>query len=183
FVEALAHQARKLRSGDPYDEATTLGPLISAAHRDKVTAFFDGAREQGAKTITGGHKATLSEPWNGGFFVEPTLWTGLDDDATCVREEIFGPVCHIAPFDTEEEAVARANQTDYGLAAVAWTQDLSRAHRISQQLEAGITWINTWYLRDLRTPFGGLKASGIGREGGRHSLDFYSEVRNVCIKL
>ena len=119
----------------------------------------------------------------GGAFVEPTILTGLGPDARCVREEIFGPVCHIAPFDHEDEAVELANDTDYGLAAAIWTRDVGRAHRVAAQMETGIVWVNEWFLRDLRTPFGGMKLSGIGREGGEHSLGFYSEPTNICVKL
>lgn len=183
FVEALAGQARTWTPGDPFADGTTLGPLISAQHRDKVLSYYERARSEGATVVAGGAVPRLAAPWSGGFYVEPTIWTGLSDDAACNREEIFGPVCHVTPFDREDEAIARANATEYGLAAAVWTQDLTRAHRVAQQLEAGLTWVNCWYLRDLRTPFGGLKASGIGREGGRHSLEFYSEARNICIKL
>jgi aminomuconate-semialdehyde/2-hydroxymuconate-6-semialdehyde dehydrogenase len=115
--------------------------------------------------------------------VQPTIFTGLAENARIVREEVFGPVCHITPFDTEEEAVALANNSNYGLAATVWTSNLQRAHRVAQQMEVGIAWVNTWYLRDLRTPFGGVKLSGVGREGGVHSLNFYSEPTNICIKL
>ena len=118
-----------------------------------------------------------------GYWIQPTLWTGLPEDAAVVQEEIFGPVSHIRPFDTEEEAIALANDTNYGLAAALWTENLSRGHRVADQLEAGIVWVNSWFLRDLRTPFGGSKQSGIGREGGVHSLEFYTELKNVCIKL
>ena len=111
------------------------------------------------------------------------FWTGLADSARCLNEEVFGPVCHIAPFDSEDEVLARANATDYGLAASVWTTNLSRAHRVSPRLHVGIVWVNTWFSRDLRTPFGGVKLSGIGREGGRWSLDFYSETSNICIKV
>ncbi|MEO1926565.1 MAG: aldehyde dehydrogenase family protein, partial [Gammaproteobacteria bacterium] len=115
--------------------------------------------------------------------VEPTIWTGLADDATVIREEIFGPCCHIRPFDTEEEAIQLANDTEYGLASSVWTENISRAHRVAAQIDSGIVWVNSWFLRDLRTPFGGMKGSGIGREGGVHSLEFYTELKNVCIKL
>jgi aminomuconate-semialdehyde/2-hydroxymuconate-6-semialdehyde dehydrogenase len=125
----------------------------------------------------------MPEDLAGGYWIQPTIWTGLPEDATVVREEIFGPVCHITPFDTEEEACRMANDTPYGLAATLWTENVSRAHRVADKLEAGIVWVNSWFLRDLRTPFGGSKQSGIGREGGVHSLEFYSELKNVCIKL
>jgi len=118
-----------------------------------------------------------------GAWVQPTIWTGLPESSAVVREEIFGPCCHIAPFDGEDEAVRLANDTDYGLAAAIWTTNLQRAHRVAARIEAGIVWVNSWYLRDLRTPFGGAKQSGIGREGGVHSLEFYTELSNVCIKL
>ena len=118
-----------------------------------------------------------------GAWVEPTVITGLGDDARSVREEIFGPICHVSPFDTEQEVISRANDTRYGLAATIWTSNLGRAHRVSEAMRVGISWVNTWFLRDLRTPFGGAGLSGIGREGGLHSLNFYSELTNVCIRI
>lgn len=183
FVERLAAGARAMQLGDPHDPATAMGPLISAGHRDKVAGYFERARRDGATVHAGGTLAALEGPLSGGYFVTPTVWTGLDEQAACVREEIFGPVCHVQPFDHEEDAVRMANDSDYGLCAALWTQNLSRAHRVAARLEVGIVWVNTWFLRDLRTPFGGVKLSGIGREGGIHSLNFYSELRNVCIKL
>jgi aminomuconate-semialdehyde/2-hydroxymuconate-6-semialdehyde dehydrogenase len=119
----------------------------------------------------------------GGAWIEPTIWTGLPESSRVIREEIFGPCCHIAPFDDEAEVVAKANDTPYGLAATVWTRDAGTAHRMARSLEVGICWINSWFLRDLRTAFGGAKQSGIGREGGVHSLEFYTELRNVCVKL
>jgi len=119
----------------------------------------------------------------GGAWIEPTIWTGLPETSAVVREEIFGPCCHVRAFDAEDEAVRLANDTPYGLAATIWTRDLARAHRVAARMEVGIVWVNSWFLRDLRTPFGGTKASGIGREGGVHSLEFYTEQRNICIKL
>ena len=116
-----------------------------------------------------------------GAYVQPTIWTGLDDGARCVREEVFGPVCHVAPFDSEDEVVRRVNDSEYGLCAALWTRDLKRAHALSRRFRVGMVWVNTWFLRDLRTPFGGVGLSGIGREGGRHSLDFYSELTTVCV--
>jgi aminomuconate-semialdehyde/2-hydroxymuconate-6-semialdehyde dehydrogenase len=183
FVEGMKKGAEALVAGDPYGDGTTLGPLISDEHRQKVTGYFDVAREEGAEIVTGGGTPALDGPFAEGFYVQPTIWTGLPDDARVVREEVFGPVCHIAPFDDEDEAIARANDTEYGLCAAVWTEGLSRAHRVSQALDTGLVWVNTWYLRDLRTPFGGVGQSGIGREGGRHSLEFYSELKNITVKL
>ena len=119
----------------------------------------------------------------GGAWIQPTIWTGLPEASPVVKEEIFGPCCHVQPFDTEEGAIGMANDTAYGLATTIWTQNAARANRVARQVHVGITWINCWFLRDLRTPFGGAKQSGIGREGGVHSLEFYTELRNVCLKL
>ncbi|MFP2768667.1 2-hydroxymuconic semialdehyde dehydrogenase [Oceanisphaera sp. KMM 10153] len=183
FVAALKEQALSLKVGWPSEPDTDMGPLISFEHRDKVLSYYRLAREEGANVITGGGVPHFGDARDKGAWVEPTILTGLPESARCVREEVFGPICHIAPFDTEEEAVAMANDSRYGLAAVLWTRDLSRAHRLAHRMDAGIVWVNSWYLRDLRTPFGGTKLSGIGREGGRHSLAFYSEPTNICIKL
>jgi aminomuconate-semialdehyde/2-hydroxymuconate-6-semialdehyde dehydrogenase len=160
-----------------------MGPLISRLHRDKVLSYYRLASEEGGQIVAGGGVPKLGSRLDDGAFVEPTVITGLAETARCVKEEIFGPVCHVAPFDTTEQAIALANDSRYGLAASVWTSDLRTAHRVAQRLEAGIVWVNTWFLRDLRTPFGGVKLSGIGREGGIHSLDFYSELTNVCVKL
>src|SRR5271166_5581458 len=183
FVEALKRKAESLHAGWPKDEKTNLGPLISAQHREKVLSYFGVAREEGATVVTGGSIPTFGDGRDQGFYVQPTIYTGLPETARCVKEEIFGPVCHVAAFDSEEEAVAMANDTKYGLAASIWTRDLKRGHRVAQQMNVGITWVNCWFLRDLRTPFGGAGLSGIGREGGMHSLNFYSELNNICIKL
>lgn len=182
FAAELAARARTLTVGDPGSGAA-MGPLISAKHRDKVLGYYRLAREEGAQILCGGGIPALEGDEAGGFFVEPTVLTGLPETARCVREEIFGPVCHIAPFDSEQEAVAMANDSRYGLAASVWTRDVSRAHRVAGRIEAGIVWVNDWFLRDLRTPFGGVKLSGIGREGGEHSLAFYSEPTNICVTL
>ncbi|WP_428697399.1 2-hydroxymuconic semialdehyde dehydrogenase [Stappia sp.] len=181
-AEGLADKARSYRFGDPFDTATTMGPVISAAHRAKVLSFYDKARAEGANMIVGGGVPDL-QGYEGGYWVEPTVWTGLPETSPVITEEIFGPCTHLTPFDTEEEAVALANNSPYGLATSIWTENLTRAHRVAGQVEVGISWVNCWFLRDLRTPFGGTKASGIGREGGVHSMEFYSELRNVCIKL
>ncbi len=183
FVDALKRKAESLNPGWPRDEKTDLGPLISAQHREKVLSYFQLAREEGATTVTGGGIPGFGDDRDHGFYVQPTIYTGLLESARSVKEEIFGPVCHIAPFDSEEEAVAMANDTKYGLAASIWTSNLKRGHRVAQQMNVGITWVNCWFLRDLRTPFGGSGLSGIGREGGMHSLNFYSELNNICIRL
>ena len=183
FLAALKAKAESLTLGDPHDAATTLGPLISLEHRKKVLSYYERARADGATLITGGGIPDMAPPYTQGAWVEPTIWTGLSEDSPVVREEIFGPCCHVRPFDSEEEAVRLANDTPYGLATSIWTQNAARAHRAAAQITVGITWINCWFLRDLRTPFGGAKQSGIGREGGVHSLEFYTELRNVCLKL
>ncbi len=183
FLAALKAKAESLTLGDPHDAATTLGPLISLEHRQKVLSYYEQARADGATLITGGGIPDMASPYTQGAWVEPTIWTGLSEDSPVVREEIFGPCCHVRPFDSEEEAVRLANDTPYGLATSIWTQNAARAHRVAAQITVGITWINCWFLRDLRTPFGGAKQSGIGREGGVHSLEFYTELRNVCLKL
>ena len=183
FVAALKIEAERLVIGDPLDPATTMGPLISRGHREKVLSYYKLAIAEGATLITGGGLPDLPEEFSGGAFIQPTIWTGLAEDARCVREEIFGPVCHIQPFDTEEEAVAMANASPYGLCAAIWTTNLTRAHRVARNVEVGMVWINTWFLRDLRTSFGGVKLSGVGREGGVHSVNFYSELKNICVKL
>jgi aminomuconate-semialdehyde/2-hydroxymuconate-6-semialdehyde dehydrogenase len=181
-VERLGQKAKEYCFGDPFNASTTMGPLISAEHRSKVLSYYSQARESGATVIVGGGVPTVANHDNG-YWIEPTVWTGLTEDSSVVRDEIFGPCTHVTPFDDEEEALTLANNSPYGLATSLWTSNLSRAHRVSRQIEVGICWVNCWFLRDLRTPFGGSKRSGIGREGGTHSLDFYTEQRNVCVKL
>jgi len=182
FVAKLARGAEGLRMGPP-GSGSNLGPLISAEHRRKVRSYFERAVADGATVVTGGGVPDLGPELAGGHWVQPTIWTGLPESSACIEEEIFGPVVHVRPFDDEDEAIALANDTDYGLAACLFTGDARRAHRVAQQLEAGLVWVNEWFLRDLRTPFGGSKRSGIGREGGVHSLEFYTEMRNICLKL
>ena len=182
FVEALAQRARRLTIGGPY-EGADLGPLISRAHREKVLSYYRLAREERGEIVCGGGVPAFGDERDRGAFVEPTIVVGLAEGSRCVKEEIFGPVCHVAPFDSEEQAVQLANDTRYGLAAAVWTSNLQRAHRVARQMEVGLAWVNDWYLRDLRTPFGGVKLSGIGREGGAHSLAFFSEPMNICVKL
>ena len=183
FVAALKTRTEALVVGWPDDDQVFMGSLISQEHRRKVQSYFDLAVQEGATVVTGGKVPHFGDARDNGAFVLPTIWTGLSDDARCTTEEVFGPVCHISPFDSEDEVIARVNHSAYGLAATLWTSNLSRAHRVAPQLSVGIVWINTWFSRDLRTPFGGTKLSGIGREGGQHSLDFYSEITNICIKV
>jgi len=183
FVAALKAGAEKLKIGVPEDKDTGLGPLISKEHQNKVLSYYKKAVDEGATVVTGGGVPAMPGTLKDGCWVQPTIWTGLPDTAAVMVEEIFGPCCHVAPFDTEEEVLQRANANEYGLATAIWTSNLSRAHRVAQKMEVGIAWVNSWFLRDLRTPFGGAKQSGIGREGGVHSLEFYTELKNVCIKL
>ncbi len=183
FVVALKEKAEAIVVGDPYDESVVMGPLVSHKHREKVLSYFELAKKEGAHVVTGGGVPQFNNDCDQGSFVEPTVFTGLSDEARINREEIFGPVCHVSPFDTEEEVLKRVNASDYGLACAIWTENLAKAHRLAPKVDTGITWVNTWFLRDLRTPFGGVKLSGIGREGGMHSLAFYSEPQNICIKL
>jgi aminomuconate-semialdehyde/2-hydroxymuconate-6-semialdehyde dehydrogenase len=182
-VRRMGQAAKAMTPGRPEDAATKIGPLISQEHRRKVLSYYEKAKAEGATIVAGGGIPKMPAELSEGAWIEPTVWTGLPETSAIVREEIFGPCCHIAPFDTEEEAIRLANDTPYGLAAVVLTTNLARAHRVGARMEVGLCWLNSWFLRDLRTPFGGSKASGIGREGGVHSLEFYTELRNVCIKL
>lgn len=183
LAAGLVERARALKLGRPGDAGVTTGPLISQQHRSKVLSYYDLAREEGAELLTGGGIPDLGTDLAGGSWIEPTLWTGLDNTDRVLREEIFGPTAALVPFESEEEAIALANDTDYGLAAAVWTTNLARGHRVAQRMRVGMAWVNTWYLRDLRSPFGGVGLSGIGREGGAHSLHFYTEPTNICIKL
>ncbi len=183
FVFKLKTLAADLRLGVPDDSNANMGPLVSQKHKQKVLAYYQLAKEEGATVELGGGEPDLGDDLSDGAWVEPTIWTGLADDSRIIKEEIFGPCCHIRPFDTEDEAIALANDTPYGLTAAVWTESTSRAVRVSERLDVGICWVNSWFLRDLRTAFGGAKQSGVGREGGVHSLEFYTELKNVCIKL
>lgn len=183
FEAALIERVRGMKVGDPSDPETELGALISFAHREKVEGYIELGRREGGTIACGGGRPDLPGDLAEGAFVEPTVLTGLAPSCRAATEEIFGPVVTLHRFKDEEEAVALANGTRYGLCASVWTQNLSRAHRVSAALDTGMVWVNTWLLRDLRVPFGGMKESGVGREGGRYSLEFFSESRNICIKL
>jgi aminomuconate-semialdehyde/2-hydroxymuconate-6-semialdehyde dehydrogenase len=184
FVAAFAEAVGKLRMGDPLDDATEQGALVSAAHRDKVESYIGLSRELGGEIVTGGGRPSgLPERLAGGYFLEPTVVTGLPVDCRVNMEEIFGPVVTVTPFTAEADAVAWANGTKYGLAASVWTNDLRRAHRVAGALDAGTVWVNTWLLRDLRVPFGGMKESGVGREGGDEALRFFTEPKTVTVAL
>ncbi len=184
FLERFLEGTKKLRIGDPQDAATDVGALVSEAHLRKVEGYVELAREEGGSILAGGRRpSNLPERVGKGFFLEPTVITGLDCRRRVMQEEIFGPVVTVTPFDSAEEAIAQANGTRYGLSASVWTRDLQRAHRVAAALDSGTVWVNTWLLRDLRVPFGGMKESGVGREGGFASLEFFTEAKNVCIKL
>ncbi len=183
FTEAFVARVAALRMGDPSDPTTEVGALISSAHREKVERYVSLARAEGGTIACGGTRPDLGARFANGNFLAPIVVTGLASTARTATEEIFGPVVTVHEFDTDDEAVTMANGVDYGLAASVWTTNLKRAHHVAAALEVGMVWVNDWLKRDLRVPFGGIKASGVGREGGRHSLEFFSELKNVCIAL
>lgn len=183
FVAEFVARAKALLPGDPSDPKTRLGAVVSAVHYQKILDAIATARAEGGEVLCGGEPATLRAPFDGGWFVAPTVIAGLGPNCQTNQQEIFGPVVTIAPFVDEAEALAAANATHYGLAAQIWTSELQRAHRLAQRIDAGIIWINTWMTRDLRTPFGGMRDSGLGREGGLEAMRFFTEPKNVCLAL
>lgn len=181
--DELVARVQALRVGDPLEAATEQGALVSRQHFEKVMGCIETARQEGGRILCGGERARVAGRCADGFFVQPTLIEGLGPSCRTNQEEIFGPVATLLPFASDAEAVQLANSTRYGLSASVWTRDLARAHRVSARLESGIVWVNCWMLRDLRTPFGGVKESGVGREGGMDAMRFFTEPRNVCIQL
>ena len=173
---------QQLKVGDPDDATSDLGAMVSREHFDKVMQCIAQARAEGGKVLCGGDPLSIGGRCEKGWFIAPTVIEGLSNDAATNQQEIFGPVVSLIPFDDEADALALANGTGYGLAASVWTSDLSRTHRMAARLEFGIVWVNCWLLRDLRTPFGGSKQSGVGREGGTEALRFFTEPRNICIR-
>jgi aminomuconate-semialdehyde/2-hydroxymuconate-6-semialdehyde dehydrogenase len=183
FKADFVAKTKQLTVGNPLEDSTKVGAIVSKGHHEKIMSYIKLAQEEGGTILCGGKVVKGSGDCAEGYFIEPTVIEGLPYNCRTNQEEIFGPVVTITPFDMEEEALMMANSTVYGLASVLWTQDLTRAHRIANHIHAGIVWVNCWLLRDLRTPFGGVKASGVGREGGFEALDFFTEPKNVCIKL
>lgn len=183
FKGDLVSRALEMNIGDPLLESTNLGAIASEPHMNKILSYIDLAKEEGGTILCGGNRVKLEGRCSGGYFVEPTVIEGLSHDCRTNQEEIFGPVVSLQPFDTEDEVLRYANSVRYGLSATVWTENLSRAHRVSAALEAGIVWVNCWLLRDLRTPFGGVKDSGMGREGGFEALKFFTEEKNVCVRI
>ncbi len=183
FVNDFVKEVRKLKVGDPLDESTNIGAVVSREHKEKVMSYIRLAEEEGGEILTGGQAASLSGRLENGYFIEPTVIVGLDNSCRTNQEEIFGPVVTLQPFRSCDDIITMANESKYGLAASVWTENLTIAHQIANQLETGIVWINTWMLRDLRTYFGGVKHSGVGREGGFEALKFFTEPKNICINI
>ena len=183
FKAEFLKQLKDQKIGDPLAADTKQGALVSEGHLNKVLDYIQLAHDEGGTLLAGGHRATVPGRCESGYFLEPTVFENLPFDCRINQEEIFGPVVTLTPFDTEEDVLKMANSTDYGLSATIWTTNLTRAHRVANQLHSGIVWVNTWLHRDLRTPFGGMKNSGVGREGGLEALRFFTEAQNVCVKL
>ena len=183
FRDAFVEKVSKFKVGNPMEDDSRMGAIVSEPHFEKVKSYIELAKEEGGIILTGGESVQLEGEFKDGWYLRPTIIEGLDENCRTNQEEIFGPVVTIQPFDTEEEALALANSTGYGLASTIWTQDISKAHRFADRIKAGIVWVNCWLVRDLRTPFGGMKNSGVGREGGWEALKFFTEAKNICIKF
>ena len=183
FLKDFVSATKKLKVGDPQDPNSNLGAIVSAVHKEKILSYIALAQEEGGKIECGGNEVVLEGRCKEGWFIEPTIITGLNHMCRTNQEEIFGPVVTVQPFNTEEEVLEYANSVEYGLASIIWTENLTRAHKLANKIQSGLVWINTWMLRDLRVPFGGMKSSGVGREGGFEALRFFTEPKNVTIKL
>lgn len=183
FRDAFVEKASRLKVGSPYAEGSQIGALVSKPHLEKVLSYIDLAKEEGGTLLCGGTQVNVEGEFSGGYYLQPAVLENLPFDCRTNQEEIFGPVVTLTPFDTEEEVLAMANSTAYGLSATVWTTNLDKANRVSSRIQAGIVWVNCWLLRDLRTPFGGVKHSGVGREGGWDALNFFLEKKNICFKL
>ncbi len=182
FLTDFVNETQKLKVGDPTQADTFMGPLVSEAHYRKVLSYIKLAESEGGQILCGGGRPALAAPFDKGYFLRPTVIAGLPETSRCIQEEIFGPVVTVSTFKTKEDAAFKANSVKYGLSASVWTSDLTKAHWLARELNVGTVWINTWLMRDLRMPFGGTKASGIGREGGKHSLDFFTEAKTVNVR-
>ena len=182
FKNAFVEKVSRIQNAPPSDPSAKQGAVVSKGHMEKVLSYIELAKEEGGTVLAGGKRVILPAPNDEGYFIKPTIIEGLKYDCRTNQEEIFGPVVTIMPFDSEEEVLLMANSTQYGLAATVWTSNLKRAHRVADQVHAGIVWVNSWLVRDLRTPFGGVKASGVGREGGWEALKFFTEPKNIFIK-
>jgi aminomuconate-semialdehyde/2-hydroxymuconate-6-semialdehyde dehydrogenase len=183
FRESFVSKVAKMKVGDPLEDATRSGAVVSKSHMQKVLSYINLAKEEGGTVLTGGEEANPGGRCQDGYFIQPTVIDGLDQSCRTNKEEIFGPVVTLMPFKDETEAITLANSTEYGLSATIWTENLKRAHRVARELKSGIVWVNCWLVRDLRTPFGGMKQSGVGREGGFDALRFFTEQQNICINL
>ena len=181
FKTAFVERVKQLTVSYPTDKNAKMGALVSLPHLEKVISYVRLAEEEGGRVLTGGERVFLPEPYNNGYYLSPTVIEGLAYDCRTNQEEIFGPVVTLTPFDTEEEVLMMANSTQYGLSATIWTNDLKKAHRVADYVQAGVVWLNSWLVRDLRTPFGGVKASGVGREGGWEAMRFFTEAKNIYI--
>jgi len=183
FLDAFVEKTKSMSLGDPLDEKTKTGAVVSAAHMQKVLGYINLAKDEGGNIAAGGYQVKVDGRCENGYFIQPTIITGLDATCRTNQEEIFGPVVTVQSFDTEAEVIELANSTKYGLSATVWTENLKRAHGVAAKLNSGIIWVNCWLVRDLRTPFGGMKQSGVGREGGTEALEFFTEAKNICIKV